>query len=99
MAEREGDSEVGAGGMPEEDSEDLTDEEVASAVPVPNVEGVLKLMLAEKCTTCGWPMGPDAHLLRRRKPHLYWKLPLVCRAPEEHMRKLLVIRVDWLTDV
>jgi len=56
-----------------EDSEDLTPEEIAQASPVmemPVEEGA--------CSVCGEPLRKVRHILRRRRPHLYSRLSVVC---------------------
>jgi hypothetical protein len=56
-----------------EDSNDLTDEEVASAVPV---EGMP--VWDGPCPTCGGTIHRVEHWLRRRRPHLYARLSRTC---------------------
>jgi hypothetical protein len=56
-----------------EDSSDLTDEEVASAVPVTEMP-----VRDGPCPTCGEPVQRVEHWLRRRRPHLYARLSRMC---------------------
>lgn len=79
---------------PPEDSEDLTDVEVAHAVPTTD-----RRDLAHRIATALRISGPEfslkGHELRRRKPHLYWRVRLVSA---EEPDRVLVFRADWLGD-
>lgn len=74
--------------VPEEDSSDLLDEEIATAIPTTNLEDLVYQMMSWLRT-----VGPDpeiqAHELRRHDPHVYWRV----RTPQG----TLCLLADWLT--
>jgi len=77
-------------GLEEEDSEDLTDEEISQAKEVGSAEEVASAIathLHEKASRL------IKHELRRRKPHLYWRVGLEMPDGSE---EVLVFQVDWL---
>ena len=78
-----------------DDSEDLALEEVEQAIPVPNVESVIERLKATQCS-CGGAILVKGHALRRRAPHLYWRLTLGCAADVVH-ETTMVFRADWLS--
>lgn len=70
--------------MPEEDSEDLTEAEMALAVETSGPDDFGKHL-----TDLSKDLGqPTKHELRRKRPHLY------CRTTFPNM--ILLFRVDWL---
>lgn len=82
----------------EEDSTDLSDHEVESAVPTSDFNQLAQLLsraLAPDTPTVGKSYAVARHEIRRRCPHLYLRSHLVC--PGEPQRVLLH-RVDWLED-
>ena len=81
------------GKYPDDDSEDLTDEEIAAALPTSGESGIVRAIQALNCDLCGEPFSGNAHELRRRKPHLYWRVRLVCA--KGHMVKRVFL-ADWL---
>ena len=74
--------------LPDEDSPDLTDEEIGRAISTVNVDDLTQRITGD--------LGPGsqlgAHELRRRKPHLYWRARL--RTPEGE--RTLIFLTDWL---
>jgi hypothetical protein len=85
------------GPPPEEDSADLTDEEVLAAIPTKSVDDVIAVTgtvdKRSSCAVCSKPKEPVQHALRRRIPHLYWRIRVAC--PEGH-QELLVFQADWV---
>jgi hypothetical protein len=80
-----------------EDSEDLTHAEVDRSIITCGVDELIAHVKAWKCERCGQPTegAPSNHALRRRAPHLYARMRVVCANPEQH-ESTLVFRVDWL---
>ncbi len=74
---------------PKEDSEDLTDEEVAGALEAKTSSDVARRVQQEILDSS---FTIKAHELRRRGESLFWRVRLVDGAVE----KSLVFRVDWL---
>lgn len=70
-----------------EDSEDLTDEEIASAIYTRDTTDIVRhIMEAQR------PMGsPVRHEIRRRSLKLYWRATIM-GDPD----KVLLFHVDWL---
>lgn len=75
-------------GLSEDDSEDLTDEEIDQAVEVGSPLQLAEVVGEHIKKTAGQQL--KKHELRRRKPHLFWRVRL--ESPEE----VLVFQVDWL---
>lgn len=80
----------------EEDSADLTDEEIATAVVTERPDETLPLLLDRRCLAqgCDGTLRPESAALRRRRPHLYMRVTLSC--PQGH-RENLVIRISWVS--
>lgn len=84
---------------PEEDSEDLTDEEIENAIETESEDDMAKKVVAELSPGHASLGKSDARYalhrqeLRRRKPHLYNRVSLCCAGEPD---KVLVYRVDWL---
>jgi hypothetical protein len=84
---------------PEEDSEDLTDEEIQRAIETQNEDDMAKLIARELSPGVASLGKADARYalhrqeLRRRRPHLYNRVSLCCAGEPD---KVLVYRVDWL---
>lgn len=79
---------------PEDDSEDLTDPQVAQAVETKSAEHLAEHLTLLSCTICG--ARPElwiSHALRRRAPHLYSRTHVRCPAGHE---ETYVFTVDWL---
>jgi hypothetical protein len=77
---------------PEDDSPDLTDEEIARALPTGGPDDLVPHLTGQKCE-CGQPMTVVKHEKRFRSPHLYWKAHLTCL--EGHASHK-VFQVTWL---
>jgi len=83
-------------GLTEEDSEDLTDEEVERAVVVTSSNEVTQAATVPIVAFSERFAGQKikiAHELRRRSPHLYHRLRL---SSSEGAEEVLVFRADWL---
>lgn len=79
---------------PEDDSPDLTDEEIASAVATVSSDAIVSAVQSARCSTCQQgSMRLTSHELRRRKPHLYWRVGLVCA---QGHNASMVFLTDWL---
>jgi hypothetical protein len=65
--------------FPEEDSPDLTDEEMVAAIDVTTLEEMTDRLLISKCSKCFASISPTKHQLRRRAPHLYARVLFVCK--------------------
>jgi hypothetical protein len=78
-----------------EDSEDLSDEEIASAVAMPAPEAIAEFLGRVTCSTpgCSLRATPTAYALRRRKPYLYWRVRLACEGGHDQR---VVLRADWV---
>jgi transposase len=79
---------------PEENSTDLTDEQVIKAILTTNEDGVVsKLSEEHNCPECGTRMHVEKHSLRRRTPHLYWIAWMACEAGHPVS---ITFRADWV---
>lgn len=82
---------------PRDDSEDLTDEEIAGAVDTDGPETLARLIGQEvrhdpeSTESGGWTV--KLHELRRRGEDLFWRSRLVSTQEPD---KVLVYRVNWL---
>lgn len=66
--------------LPEEDSSDLTDEEIAHSVEAGTPEALADYLLGTvKCLTCGGKVAVTQHQLRRRAPSHYARTLFVCQ--------------------
>jgi hypothetical protein len=79
--------------LPEEDSEDLTDEQVAQAVETKGQADLTVRLVHLSCSTCGALHEAVDHALRRRAPHLYSRTKAKCPAGHD---EVFVYCVDWL---
>jgi hypothetical protein len=79
----------------EEDSPDLSDAEIESAILAPETATVVKFLKEATCTKegCSAAVVPTSHALKRRKPSMFWKVHLRC---ERGHNRALVFRVPWL---
>jgi len=77
--------------IPDEDSEDLTEDEVAQAIPTEDTHALSQRIVAVLRESPGTQL--EKHELRRRKPHLYWRARLRKPTGEE---VVLVFVTDWL---
>lgn len=76
---------------PDEDSEDLTDEEVAAAIETEGTEDIVAGTTVP--CECGGGVRILLHEFRRRKPHMYWRTTLECS--HGHTTKRLFV-TDWI---
>lgn len=76
---------------PDDDSEDLTDEEIGSAIPLANPEELAERLRPD--VEAGFQVS--GYEQRRRKPHFYWRVRLT--GPES-VEKVLVFRPSWIGD-
>ena len=66
--------------LPEEDSPDLTDEEVSTSVEAGTPEAMANHLLENvTCPTCGGKVVVTQHQLRRRAPSHYARTLFVCQ--------------------
>lgn len=84
--------------IPEEDSEDLTDDEIAGAVPTRSVQTVIEVVSAfcEGCPECADSavrMSVTEHALRRRRPNLFWRVTFKCGNGHDER---VTFRVNWM---
>lgn len=75
-------------GVELEDSVDLTDAEVAAAIPTSSEQHLVALLTEQLRSGCS--LGTRG--IRRRRPHLYLKYQVYSGEPP----KVLVYCVDWL---
>lgn len=78
---------------PDEDSEDLTDEEIAKAISTDNESGIVNTLSALRCGDCGGNVRIVLHELRRRRPHMYWRTTVECDGTHKTSRLFVT---DWL---
>ena len=77
-----------------EDSPDLTDPEIEGAIPVDleaELAGKISTTLSQ-CSVCGKGLVKYRYVLRRRQPHMYWRVTGMCG---EHENTIL-FRADWI---
>jgi hypothetical protein len=77
--------------IPEDDSPDLTDEEVERAVLTSNTDDLSRKVVADLRGNPGTQL--ETHELRRRKPHLYWRVKLKTPTGED---RSIIFQADWL---
>ena len=77
----------------DQDSEDLTDEEISISFVVSSVDAMIAFLQDLTCDE-GHKFVPSAHSLRKRKPHYYHRIDLVC-AEGTHTGRV-TFRADWL---
>lgn len=65
--------------LPEEDSPDLTDEEIAGAVEASTSARMAEVFAETKCPTCSDQVMVSRHQLRKRGPLHYARLFFVCK--------------------
>lgn len=78
---------------PEEDSADLIEEEILGALPSSQIGDILAVIRAFRCPSCGGGTRLAKHAIRRRKPHLYWRVTFVCSASHESRQTFCA---DWI---
>jgi RNase P subunit RPR2 len=76
-----------------EDSPDLTDDEVQKALPVNNAQELVKRIQNVLCSECSSAMLVQGHALRRRNPHIYWRVSFLCKNGHNLSR---LYQTDWV---
>lgn len=70
--------------LPEEDSPDMTLDELAGAIDAPTSAVMVEhLSLPRVCPVCQGPVRTRKHLLRRRAPHYYARVFFLCQDGHE----------------
>lgn len=77
--------------IPEDDSEDLSDAEVEAALPTEDITDLIAKLSKHIRENPGEQVSD--HELRRRKPHLYWRVKI--QQPEDKSTALVFV-ADWL---
>lgn len=78
---------------PEDDSEDLTDAEIERAVITEGIPQLVEHLTTIQCASCQHRMDAVRYELRRRKPHLYWRVGVEC---DEGHSQAVLFQTDWL---
>lgn len=65
--------------LPEEDSPDMTYEEIAGAVAAPTSEVMAEVLGKQTCPICQGAVQVTRHVLRRRAPNYYARVLFVCK--------------------
>lgn len=71
------------GPPPEEDSDDLTDQEIAAALPTSRLDEIILWVKNRTCGPCGEGIARVQHERRRRGPLAFWRIRLWCSAGHE----------------
>lgn len=79
--------------IPEEDSPDLTDADIVGAHPTTGVGDIVSALRSNPCETCSGHVRVAGHAIRRRRPHLYWKVKLLCSSEHE---SFVFFQSDWV---
>lgn len=74
-------------------SKDLTDEEIASALPTGSVKEIADHLGPAVCPECGGGAVARADQKRFRFPHFYWRALMKCKAGHAFQK---VFQVTWL---
>lgn len=77
----------------EEDSKDLTAEEINSAVIVATQDAMIEHLRKTRCSQCKQIIAVKKHELRRCFPFLYSRMTLFCA---ENHNQTILFRLDWL---
>jgi hypothetical protein len=79
---------------PEDDSPDLTDDEIANAVPTTGIDDLAKIFCTKfSACGCGSPFVIQKAVLRRRKSNLYSRMLAACTS--DHKCQVTFV-VNWL---
>jgi hypothetical protein len=84
---------MGVDDMPEEDSGDLTNEEILAAVLTSHRQQIVEYLHRQTCGECRGRVIVTGHALRRRTPHLYWRVLGRCSTGHEAR---VTFQADWL---
>jgi RNase P subunit RPR2 len=82
--------------MTEEDSPDLSDSDIATALPCASALELASKIHTLVCSTCQAKVAVTAHARRVRLPHTYWRVALVCRNGHHENRHF---QADWVNGV
>ena len=82
--------------MPDEDSTDITEQQIRSAVKTDNPAELVRHMAYLLCPKCGAQPLLLRHVLRRRAPDLYSRT--CCTCANGHV-EYFVFRVNWIKAV
>jgi hypothetical protein len=77
----------------DEDSPDLTDEDIRQAQPTGGADDVVQALKNLSCCSCAARPEPTSYALRRKASHFYWKVGLRCLEGHE---RILVFQTDWI---
>jgi hypothetical protein len=81
---------------PNEDSDDLSDDEIAASIETASAGVLASRMVALlhlSCASCGKPMNKVENAIRRRKPDLFSRLTTTCESGHQATQ---TFRVNWL---
>lgn len=81
------------GDLPQEDSEDFSAEEAASAIPTQNSEDLVKRLMKQVRGSRVSKFTVQSHELRRREGRLYYRIRMTATQEPD---KVLVFKVDWI---
>lgn len=82
--------------MPEEDSRDLSDDDIGRAIQTGGLDDIVSIigpLRGLACRVCGLGFQEVGHELRRRAPHLYWRVTSKCRSGHPVST---VFQTDWV---
>jgi hypothetical protein len=77
----------------DEDSPDLTDAEVRTAIATTGTDDIIAWIKTSSCQKCGKEVRVVAHEFRRRALKLYWRIQMVCLADHPTSQ---VFKADWV---
>lgn len=77
----------------ENDSGDLSSEDVRQAIPTASVDVMLDYLHKFRCHKCECAIEIIEHALRRRTPFFYARMTLRCK--RDH-KQVITFRADWL---
>lgn len=81
---------------PEENSPDLTDEDIVSAIETDGVgyfTHETSPLLLLSCPSCGGPIVSTGYAVRRRKPDLFLRTTLACEMGHKVVKHF---KVNWM---
>ncbi len=64
---------------PAEDSIDLTEEEISQALEVGSSADIITHIVHLLCSSCRGAVDVTSHGIRRKKPHVFWRVGTTCR--------------------
>jgi len=78
--------------LKEEDSDDLTVEEVATAVQTTKLEELVEALKEMRCPHCGLSVRVTEHHLRRYQKRFFWRVQLACDTAHSSSK---LFEADW----